>query len=83
MTLCPIRCFSCGNVIGHLWLRYCELRVKYGDEIDGKSTKLVKIHDGMLKQRTPECQALDELGLTDMCCRRMFLSQVDLIDSIN
>lgn len=59
------------------------MRVKYGEEIDGKSTKLVKIHDGMLKQRTPECRALDELGLTDMCCRRMFLSQVDLIDSIN
>ena len=29
-----------------------------------------------------ECQALDELGLSRYCCRRMVLTHVDLIEKL-
>ena len=56
----PVRCFSCGYVVGHLWERYSQ-----GVE-DGRDTG----------------EMLDEIGLERYCCRRMFVSHVQLIDEI-
>jgi len=55
----PVRCFTCGSVIGHLYEQYKE-------EIKGKKPDVV----------------LDELGLERYCCRRMFLSHVDLVERV-
>jgi len=57
----PVKCFTCGKVIGHLYEQYR----KSVEEL-GESPK----------------DALDSLGLTNYCCRRVFLSHVDLIDDI-
>ncbi len=56
----PVRCFTCGKVIGQLYDEY-NLRVQGGE--DAK-------------------KVLDEIGLERYCCRRMFLTHVDLIDQI-
>ncbi len=56
----PVRCFTCGKVIGHLWEEY-EKRVKRGED-PGK--------------------VLDELGIKKECCRRMFISHIEMIDEI-
>lgn len=55
----PVRCFSCGKPIGHLWEKY---REQIKSESKGK--------------------ALDSLGLERMCCRGMFLGQVDLLETV-
>ncbi len=39
-------------------------------------------HDESGTQKTVECLALDELGLTRYCCRRMILTHVDLITKL-
>ena len=56
----PVRCFSCGHVIGHLWERYS---------------------NGVSEGRDAG-EMLDEVGLERYCCRRMFVSHVELIDDI-
>ncbi|RLE82251.1 MAG: DNA-directed RNA polymerase subunit N [Thermoprotei archaeon] len=56
----PVRCFTCGAVIGDKWEEYIK-RVSKGEE-PGK--------------------VLDSLGIKRYCCRRMFLSHVELIDEI-
>lgn len=56
----PVRCFTCGKVIAHLWEEYAK-RVAGGED-PGK--------------------VLDDLGLKRYCCRRMFLSHVDLINEV-
>ena len=56
----PVRCFSCGHVIGHLWERY----------------------SNGLKEGRDANEMLDEVGLERYCCRRMFVSHVELIDDI-
>lgn len=56
----PVRCFTCGKVIGHLWIKFAD-RVKKGED-PGK--------------------VLDELGIRKECCRRMFISHIEMIDEI-
>ncbi len=55
----PVRCFTCGTVIGHLYEQYKE-------DVQSKKTD----------------EVLDSLGVSRYCCRRMFLSHVDIVPSI-
>ena len=57
----PVRCFTCGKVIGNKWETY--LNLVNASEMN-------------------EMMALDELGLTRYCCRRMLLTHVDLIEKL-
>jgi DNA-directed RNA polymerase subunit N len=56
----PIRCFTCGKVIGG---RYEEFKRQVEA---GKNPKDV----------------MDTLGIERYCCRRMFITHVDLIDDV-
>ena len=78
----PIRCITCGKVIGNKYIYYKK-------EVE-KKRKEMKLPDEMpilnvnskTIQKTPEGIVLDELKLNRYCCRRMMLSHVDLIDII-
>lgn len=65
----PVRCFSCGKVIAHKWDEFCML-VGERDE------------NGNPSKGTDVGKILDTLGFSRYCCRRMFLSHVDLIDKL-
>ena len=56
----PVRCFTCGRIIGSDYERFIE-RVERGEK--------------------PK-EVLDALGVERLCCRRMILSHVDLIDNV-
>lgn len=56
----PVRCFTCGRVIGDRWEEFCR-RTRQGE------------HSG---------KVLDELGIKRYCCRRMFVSHVEVIDEL-
>jgi DNA-directed RNA polymerase subunit N len=56
----PIRCFTCGKVIGDKWEEFAR-RIKNGEK--------------------PK-DVLDDLGVTRYCCRRMLLSNVEIIDKV-
>lgn len=78
----PVRCITCGKVIGDKYLYYKR-------EVE-KTRKEMKLPDEMpildvnskTIQKTPEGKVLDKLRLQRYCCRRMLLSHVDLIDII-
>ncbi len=56
----PVRCFTCGKVIGHLY-------EKYKEEISsGKDPSTV----------------LSSLNVKRYCCRRMFLSHIEITDKL-
>lgn len=52
----PVRCFTCGKVIAHLYEKYVE-EVKSGKDI---------------------AEVLTSMGVERYCCRRMFISHVDI-----
>ncbi len=60
MCILPVRCYTCGKVIGNKWEPY----------------------QNMLKEGINTKDALDQLLLKKMCCRRMIMGHVDLIDNL-
>ena len=79
----PIRCFTCNKVVAHLWEEYLNLiQQKYIDENirDNPKKRFVPVED--LIKKTVEGKILDDLKIKRYCCRRMFLSHVDLCDKI-
>lgn len=71
----PIKCFSCGSVIAGKWLAYLEKVNKFRKE-NGK-TEMEYLTATTIK--TAEGKALDELKVVRPCCRRHFLTHVDLL----
>lgn len=71
----PIRCVSCNSVIAGKYLSYLEKVKQYRRE-NGK-TDMEYLTSTTVK--TAEGKALDDLKVTRVCCRRHFLSHVDLI----
>ena len=77
----PVRCFTCGKVLGNLWEKYNEeLQKAYNNEV--KETELKRIVDLQNNEESAEKKILDDLGLKRYCCRRIMLSTVDLVDKI-
>jgi DNA-directed RNA polymerase I, II, and III subunit RPABC5 len=71
----PIRCISCNNIIAGKYLAYLEL-VEKNRKKEGK-TEMEYLTATTIK--TAEGKALDELDIKRVCCRRHFLSHVDLL----
>ena len=66
----PVRCFSCGKVIGSDYVRFVE---------ESKKIRKDTGHDPTGKERS---EILDNLGVDRYCCRRMILSNADLLDEV-
>jgi DNA-directed RNA polymerase subunit N (RpoN/RPB10) len=80
----PIRCMGCGKLIADKWRWYQnrvhDLRPR-GPGSEGEYAQVIFM-DGTEAVKTPEGQALDELGLKRICCRKHFLTHRDLMDKI-
>jgi DNA-directed RNA polymerase subunit N (RpoN/RPB10) len=75
----PVRCVSCNNPwISSRWLMYLE-KVKEYRRKEGKPENSEMDYLTASTVKTAEGKALDDVGVTKMCCRRMILSHVDLI----
>jgi DNA-directed RNA polymerase I, II, and III subunit RPABC5 len=74
----PIRCISCNSVIAGKWAPYLGLVKDYRKK-EGKSENAEMEYLTATTVKTAEGKALDDLGVKRMCCRRHFLSHVDLI----
>jgi len=68
----PVRCFTCGKVIGGLYDEYKKL-VEDEKEKDNPN----------IETNTVEYNALNKIGINRYCCRTIFISQVNIIEEIN
>lgn len=71
-----IRCVSCNAVIAGKWEVYLEKMKKYRKDMN-QGDEMVYLTATTIK--TAEGKALDDIGMTKICCRRHFLSHVDLL----
>ena len=73
----PVKCFTCGNVLGDKYLYYIkkvnDIKVNKGMNGD----EVVYLTPDNIK-KTPEGIVMDELRLRKMCCRRHMLTHVDI-----
>jgi len=73
----PVKCFTCGNVISDKY-RYYQEKVREVKLQNNKSLEKVVYLTKETTDKTPEGLILDELKLFKMCCRRHFLTHVDI-----
>jgi DNA-directed RNA polymerase I, II, and III subunit RPABC5 len=74
----PVRCFTCGKLIADKWLYYQKRLVELQGDSYGKRTYF----DGTSIPETAEGKVLNELELTRYCCRKVFLTHVDLVEKL-
>ena len=83
----PIRCFTCGYVLGDKWIPYI---TEIQNEKNSSNEKLedsleLKYMDINLpkQEKSLEGRILDDMNIHKYCCRRMMLSNVHLISYIS
>ncbi|CAK9054393.1 DNA-directed RNA polymerase subunit 10-like protein (ABC10) (DNA-directed RNA polymerase III subunit L) (DNA-directed RNA polymerases I [Durusdinium trenchii] len=76
----PIRCYSCGKLIGNRWEKYLQMLLRKAEEQEKQDQEHPE--DKTKPKPAPEKEVLDELGFTRYCCRRMMLTHVDLIEKV-
>lgn len=70
----PVRCFTCGNVIGNKYRYYqAEVRKRRVDMVE----KVTYFSVGN-QEKSVDGIVLDEMGITNMCCRIKFMTHVDI-----
>lgn len=79
----PIRCFSCNKLIADKYNAYLTELQKL-DSVNPNSTTIINtnnINQGEIP-KSNQAEVLDNLNIKRYCCRRMFLTQVDIVDII-
>lgn len=86
----PIRCFTCGEVIADKWIPYItEVQNRKNSiekELDPTKDILDLQYIDLSKEKgekSIEGQILDEMKLHKYCCRRMMLSNVNIISYLS
>ena len=78
----PVKCFTCGNVIANKYRYYLEQVRKKKLAKRGKDESIDVDKVLYLTQefvdKTPEGEVLVDLNMKKMCCRRHFLTHVDI-----
>jgi len=73
----PVKCFTCGKVIGNKYAYYQKevrkIKMSRGMDVD----KVIYLTEDYI-DKTPEGEVLDKLGLNKMCSRRHLLTHVDI-----
>jgi len=74
----PVKCFTCGKVLGDKYLYYLKKvrELKVEQKLD--ENEVIYLTE-TTTQKTPEGKTLDDLGLFKLCCRRHMLTHVDIV----
>jgi DNA-directed RNA polymerase subunit N (RpoN/RPB10) len=78
----PVKCFTCGNVIANKYRYYLEQvrkkkLAKRGNDESIDVDKVLYLTQEFV-DKTPEGEVLDDLNMKKMCCRRHFLTHVNI-----
>ena len=79
----PVRCFSCGKILADKYNAYKDIvnGKKLALKQDPNEPTIIDMNSDDVK-KTPEGEALDHLGIHRMCCRKIVLYHIELIDEI-
>ena len=79
----PVRCYTCGKLLSNKEKTYKTIvyRKKLAFKKNVNDESVLNINDKDIK-KTPEGEAMDEIGLTRYCCRKIMMTNVELINEI-
>ena len=73
----PIKCVTCGNVLADKYRYYLE-QIRQIKKERNITERVIYYTKDMKNKDTIEAEILDELKLTNVCCRRVMLTHVDV-----
>lgn len=73
----PVKCFTCGKVLGDKY-RYYQEEVRKAKLAKNIEVDCIIYLTRQFIDKTPEGEVMDLLGLTRYCCRRHILTHVDI-----
>ena len=73
----PIKCVTCGNVLADKYRYYLE-QIRQRKKERNITDRVIYYTKDMKNKDTVEAGILDELKLTNVCCRRVMLTHVDV-----
>jgi DNA-directed RNA polymerase subunit N (RpoN/RPB10) len=73
----PVKCFTCGKVLADKY-RYYQQEVRKVKLEKGMKVEKVVYMTKETNEKTPEGSVLDNIGISNMCCRRHMLTHVDI-----
>ena len=73
----PVKCFTCGTVLGDKYRWFLD-KVRAKKLANGENIEKVVYLTKDKTEKTAEGEVLDELNLTNVCCRRHMLTPVDI-----
>jgi DNA-directed RNA polymerase subunit N (RpoN/RPB10) len=73
----PVKCFTCGEVIADKYSYYLREVKKMKIELSIPIDEVIYFSETNTK-KTPEGKVLDKLSMNKICCRRHFLSHIDI-----
>ena len=76
--LIPVKCFTCGKVIGDKYLAYQNDVLKRKIEEKINPEKIEYLDDSSQMDKTIEGQILDKYKIKKICCRRHMLTHVNI-----
>ena len=79
----PVRCFTCNKVIGDKYSTYL-LKIQEAQKSNPDSNIIIDtntIKNGLVEE-SYQGKILNDLEIKRYCCRRMFFTQVDIVDII-
>jgi DNA-directed RNA polymerase subunit N (RpoN/RPB10) len=80
--LIPIRCYSCGKILANKYDYFQnELNRKKIAMNTTEDPLIININASDIK-KTIAGELMDELGLTRICCRKVLLTSINIIDEI-
>lgn len=76
----PVRCVTCHKVLADLWNYYQKRCKELEQELSEQQSQDLSTKHAV--EKTVRQRVFEELGLDRICCRRMLLGHVDLIETI-
>jgi DNA-directed RNA polymerase subunit N (RpoN/RPB10) len=73
----PVSCFTCGKTIGDKY-RYYQAEVAKRKMAENKNPDEIVYLTKNTVDKTIEALVMDSLGVKKVCCRRHFLTHVDI-----
>lgn len=78
----PVRCYTCGKLLADKYQHYISELDRKKLAMNTKEDPLfININSDDIK-KTIAGEILDELGLIRICCRKVMLTSIDIIDEI-
>jgi len=78
----PVRCYSCGKILANKYDYFQnELNRKKLAMNTTEDPLIINVNAADIK-KTIAGELMDELGLTRICCRKVLLTSINIIDEI-